>query len=88
MGPDRRRVTQRRYSRSHAPPLFGGVALVPLFFSRSARRGRNGWGGWEKTIEGAVNRAVSLCIEYRSQLTEDDAVKKMVSYVKNCEGSE
>ena len=31
------RVPQRIYSGSHAPPVFGGVALVPLFFSRSAR---------------------------------------------------
>ena len=34
------RVPQRIYSGSHAPPLLGGVALVPLFFSRAARGGR------------------------------------------------
>ena len=34
------RVPQRIYSGSHAPPVWGGVALVPLFFPRSARAGR------------------------------------------------
>ena len=45
----------------------------------------NGWGSWATTMDEAVARAVSLCIEARSQRTADEAVKEMVSYVKNCE---
>ena len=45
----------------------------------------NGWGSWSKTMDGAVEHAVRLCIEARSQRTADEAVKEMVSYVKNCE---
>ena len=48
----------------------------------------NGWGSWEKTIDAAVERAVRLCIEARSQRTVDEAVEEMVAYVKNCEESE
>ena len=44
----------------------------------------NGWGSWATTMEAAVERAVRLCIEARSQRTADEAVKEMVSYVENC----
>ena len=48
----------------------------------------NGWGSWETTMDGAVKRAVRLCIEARSQRTADEAVEEMVAYVKNCQASE
>ena len=44
----------------------------------------NGWGRWVPTIEEAVNRAVGLCIEYRSQLAPEKAYEEMIAYVKNC----
>jgi len=48
----------------------------------------NGWGNWETTMDAAVNRAVRLCIEARSQRTADEAVEEMVAYVKTCQASE
>ena len=44
----------------------------------------NGWGSWVTSVESAVDRAMSLCIEARSQPTEEEALKKMVQYVENC----
>lgn len=45
----------------------------------------NGWGNWATTMDEAVERAISLCIEARSQRTADEAVEEMVAYVKKCE---
>ena len=42
----------------------------------------NGWGYWTPTMEAAVERAVKLCVEARTQLTADQAFQEMVSYVK------
>ena len=42
----------------------------------------NGWGGWEPSMESAVKRAIRLCLESRTQLTEDAAYQEMVDYVK------
>ena len=47
----------------------------------------NGWGAWSTTMDAAVERAVGLCIEARSQRTGDKAVQEMVTYVKNCQES-
>ena len=42
----------------------------------------NGWGGWEPSMESAVERAVKLCLESRGQLTAESAYEEMVDYVK------
>ena len=42
----------------------------------------NGWGSWVSSMEAAVERAVKLCFESRTQLTADDAFKEMVDYVE------
>ena len=49
---------------------------------------QNGWGSWSTTMDAAVERAVGLCLEARSQRTADKAAEEMVSYVKNCQQSE
>ena len=48
----------------------------------------NGWGSWSTTMDAAVERAVRLCLEARSQHTADKAAEEMVAYVKNCQESE
>ena len=42
----------------------------------------NGWGSWVPTMEAAVNRAISLSFEFRSQVTTDEALQEMIKYVK------
>ena len=42
----------------------------------------NGWGSWVPTMEAAVNRAISLSFEFRSQVTTDEALQEMIEYVK------
>ena len=42
----------------------------------------NGWGSWATTMNAAVERAVRLCFEARSQRTAEEAGKEMVAYVK------
>ena len=39
-------------------------------------------------MDAAVERAVGLCLEARSQRTADKAAEEMVAYVKNCQESE
>lgn len=46
----------------------------------------NGWGGWQSSMVQAVEYAVKLCFEARSQRTADRAYSEMVDYVKKCEG--
>ena len=41
----------------------------------------NGWGGWRPTMDAAVEYAVSLYFEARSQLTADEALQEMIDYV-------
>ena len=45
----------------------------------------NGWGSWVTNMDDAVERAVRLCVEARSQRAADEAVGEMIAYVKNCE---
>ena len=44
----------------------------------------NGWGSWTATMEQSVERAVRLCIEARTQLTEDNVAEEIVGYIKKC----
>ena len=41
----------------------------------------NGWGGWSPTMDAAVEYAVRLYFEARSQLTADEALQEMIDYV-------
>ena len=41
----------------------------------------NGWGGWSPTMDAAVEHAVRLYFEARSQLTADEALQEMIDYV-------
>ena len=41
----------------------------------------NGWGGWHPTMDAAVEYAVRLYFEARSQLTADEALQEMIDYV-------
>lgn len=45
----------------------------------------NGWGGWSPSMDGAVEYAVRLLFDSRTQLTADDAYKEMIEYVEKCE---
>ena len=42
----------------------------------------NGWGSWVPTMEAAVNRAISLSFEFRSQVTTNEALEEMIEFVK------
>ena len=42
---------------------------------------QNGWGGWQPTMDAAVEYAVTLYVEARSQLTADEALQEMIDYV-------
>ena len=45
----------------------------------------NGWGGWQPSMEQAVEQAVRLCFEARKQVTADQAYSEMMDYLKKCE---
>ena len=44
----------------------------------------NGWGSWVPSMEQAVGRAIRLCQESKSQLTEAEAREQMAKYIEEC----
>jgi hypothetical protein len=46
----------------------------------------NGWSIRCATMDSAIGGAVDLCIEYRSQLTAEDAAKEITKFVSECKG--
>ena len=44
----------------------------------------NSWGSWHETMEQSVERAVDLCLQARTQVTENDVAKEIISYIKKC----
>ena len=48
----------------------------------------NGWGYWVPSMEQAVERAVRLSQESKSQLTEAAAREQMTKYIEECKPSD
>ena len=42
----------------------------------------NGWGSWKSSMDAAVEYAVRLCFESRTQLIGDQAYQEMLDYVE------
>ena len=43
----------------------------------------NSWGGWRPSMDEAVEYAVRLSLESRSQVTADEAYQEMLDYVED-----
>ena len=43
----------------------------------------NGWGGWQSSMDTAVDYAIKLSNESRGQLTPEEAYKQMAEFVKD-----
>lgn len=47
---------------------------------------KNGWSAWGvKGFDEAVDRAVELCIQFRTQRTEYELIDQMLEYVEKCQ---
>ena len=59
---------------------------VRISYTRGARpfqvRTPNGWGDWRETMEGAVDYAISLCLEARTFLGPDEFSQRLEDYLK------
>lgn len=48
-------------------------------------KSRNGWSAWGvKSFDDAVDRAVGLCVQFRTQRTQDESFEQMLEFVRKC----